>query len=139
MSVVGLTLGKAANAIRPAIASAASAATRATTWDGGRERSYQANPASEDAAEDQEARQLPAHENSSPRRAAPCSGVTTPGQVEDPRHLGREVPAAGEDLAGVRVGDRDPVAEQDDAVGEAGGELDVMGGDDHPGAGVGEP
>ena len=45
MSVVGLTLGKAANAIRPAIASAASAATSATTWDGGRERSYQANPA----------------------------------------------------------------------------------------------
>ena len=53
MSVVGLTLGKAAKAIRPAIASAASAATRATTCAGGRERSYQAKPAEQAGAEDQ--------------------------------------------------------------------------------------
>src|SRR4051812_32503795 len=50
MSVVGLTLGKAAKATRPAIASAASAATRATTCAGGRERSYQPKPASRTAA-----------------------------------------------------------------------------------------
>src|SRR5262249_18971079 len=49
MSVVGLTLGKAAKAIRPAIASAASTATRARTWAGGRERSYQAKPPSSTA------------------------------------------------------------------------------------------
>ena len=45
MSVVGLTLGKAAKAIRPTIASAVSAATSATICEGGRERSYQAKPA----------------------------------------------------------------------------------------------
>ena len=49
MSVVATTFGIAAKARRPATASAASAATRATTCDGGRDRSYQANPASRTA------------------------------------------------------------------------------------------
>ena len=86
--------------MRPAIASAASAATRATTCDGGRERSYQAKPPSRTSAEDQEAGQLPAHRPPASLRApsAPCSGVITPGQVEHPGDLGGEVPAAGEDL-----------------------------------------
>ncbi len=44
MSVVGFMLGKAAKAMRPAIAIAARAATSATTCAGGRERSYQAKP-----------------------------------------------------------------------------------------------
>src|SRR3954453_2880953 len=45
MSVVGLTLGTAANAIRPITASAASAPTSASTRALGCLRSYQANPA----------------------------------------------------------------------------------------------
>ena len=82
MSVVGLTLGKAAKAIRPAIASAARAATRATTCDGGRERSYQAKPARRTAPR---IRKLVSSQliGPPPRRgaaAAPCSGVTTPGR-----------------------------------------------------------
>ena len=80
MSVVGLTLGKAAKAIRPAIASAASAATRATTCAGGRERSYQAKPPSRTAPR---IRKLASSQviNLAPRAGGPtpCSGVTTPG------------------------------------------------------------
>ena len=45
MSVVGLTFGSGANAIRPSAASAASVATSASTFDDGCERSYQAKPA----------------------------------------------------------------------------------------------
>ena len=45
MSVVGLTLGSAANAIRPSAASAASVATSASTRVEGWMRSYQAKPA----------------------------------------------------------------------------------------------
>ena len=44
MSVVGLTLGSAVNAIRPSAAIAASVATRAITRVDGWVRSYQANP-----------------------------------------------------------------------------------------------
>ena len=51
-------------------------------------------------------------------------------EVEDSRYLGGEVPAAGEDLGGGAVGDDDAVAHQDDALGEGGGELDVVGGDE---------
>src|SRR5215208_1242775 len=46
MSVVGTTLGIGENATRPATEIAASAATSATVCEGGRERSYQANPPS---------------------------------------------------------------------------------------------
>src|SRR6266550_1205535 len=45
ISVVGLTFGIGANAIRPTVARAASAATSESTFADGRERSYQANPA----------------------------------------------------------------------------------------------
>src|SRR5436190_12877558 len=61
------------------------------------------------------------------------------GDVEDAGDLGGEVPAAGEDVGARTVGDHDPVAEQDDAVGELGGELDVVGGDQDGGAPLGEP
>src|SRR5690242_5230728 len=60
------------------------------------------------------------------------------GDVEDAGDLGGEVPAAGEDLGARAVGDHDAVAEQDDALGELGGELDVVGGDDDRGALRGE-
>ena len=121
MSVVGLTLGKAAKAMRPAIASAASAATRATTCDGGRERSYQAKPASMTAPRISEAGQLPAHRRRLPsqRERRALLGGDDPGQVEDAGDLGGEVPAAGEDLGGRAVGDHHAVAEQHDALGEA--------------------
>src|SRR5579875_3429735 len=45
MSVVGLTLGSAANAIRPRAAKAARVATSATILASGRLRSYQTKPA----------------------------------------------------------------------------------------------
>ena len=60
------------------------------------------------------------------------------GAVEDAGDLGGEVPAAGEDLGARAVGDHDAFAEQDDARGELGGELDVVGGDDDRGALPGE-
>src|SRR6476661_3366399 len=44
MSVVGFTFGIGANAIRPTVARAASAATSESTLADGRERSYHANP-----------------------------------------------------------------------------------------------
>ena len=44
MSVVGLTFGSAANAIRPSAANAASVATSAMIRASGRLRSYQAKP-----------------------------------------------------------------------------------------------
>src|SRR3954466_8625046 len=46
MSVLGTTFGIGEKATRPATEIAARAATRATIWEGGRERSYQANPPS---------------------------------------------------------------------------------------------
>ena len=126
--------------MRPAIASAASAATRATTCDGGRERSYQAKPASRTAPR---IRKLASCQliASPPIAGAPQRGRALLGgdharQVEHPRDLGREVPAAGEHLGAGAVGDHDAVAEQDDALGERGGELDVVGGDDDRGAGA---
>ena len=45
-SVVGTTFGIGEKATRPATEIAASAATSATIWEGGRERSYQAKPPS---------------------------------------------------------------------------------------------
>ncbi len=60
------------------------------------------------------------------------------GEVEDSGYLGGEVPAAGEDLGGGAVGDDDAIAEQDDALGEGRGELDVVGGDENAGAAAGE-
>jgi hypothetical protein len=50
MSVVGTTFGIGENATRPATASAASAAIRATICDGGFERSYQTTPATRASA-----------------------------------------------------------------------------------------
>ena len=51
MSVVGLTFGSGANAIRPSAASAASVATSASTRARGCVRSYQAKPAPSASAE----------------------------------------------------------------------------------------
>ena len=50
MSVVATTFGIGVKTSRPATASAASAATRATMRAGGRERSYQAKPPTRTAA-----------------------------------------------------------------------------------------
>src|ERR1700742_3407043 len=60
------------------------------------------------------------------------------GDVEDAGDLGGEVPAAGEDLGARAVGDHDAVAEEDDALGGLGGELDVVRGDEDGGALRGE-
>ena len=82
MSVVGLTFGTAANAIRPSAANAASVATSATIRASGRTRSYQANPAPSAAASTPNAAELPAHAIASVALAriscAPSSGVSAP-------------------------------------------------------------
>src|SRR5512146_1373451 len=106
MSVVGFTLGKAAKAIRPAIASAARAATRATTCDGGRERSYQAKPARRTAPRMRKlvSSQLPA------ARRRTLLGRDHSGQGEDAGDLGGGVPAPGEHLPHRAVGDDAAVA-----------------------------
>src|ERR1044072_3249654 len=143
MSVVGLTLGKAAKAIRPAIASAARAATSATTCAVGRERSYQAKPPIRTAAR---IRKLASSQLPSPPLPLVHAGqVGHPllrrhhaRHVEDAGDLGGEVPATGEDLGRGAVGDDPAFAQQHDALGEGGGELDVVGGDDDPGAAGGQ-
>src|ERR1700750_3161971 len=65
-------------------------------------------------------------------------GSDDAGDVEDAGDLGGEVPAAGEDLGARAIGDHDAVAEEDDALGELGGELDVVGGDEDGGTLRGE-
>ncbi len=95
MSVVGLTLGSAANAIRPSAANAASVATSATIRASGRLRSYHAKPAGEREREHRERAELPAHAGPLGRvsSATPSAGRSA-APVEDPRRLGREVGAA---------------------------------------------
>src|SRR3954451_3275063 len=140
MSVVGFTFGKAAKATRPAIASAASRATKATTWAGGRERSYQAKPASSTVprirrlATSQVIGRRPSCVASLGEHGRPLLGKDHTGQVEDPCDLGGEIPAPGEDLAGRTIGYHNAVTEQYDPGGEGGGELDIVGGDDDAGA-----
>ena len=119
MSVVGLTFGSGANAIRPSAASAASVATSASTREVGCVRSYHAKPAAEREAEDEQRGGDPAHCTTSGRRsggrarssAAPSSGEQR-AAAEDAGGLGGEVPAAAEHLGGRRVGHRRAVAEQ---------------------------
>src|SRR6476620_11759879 len=69
----------------------------------------------------------------------PLLGGDHTRNVEDASDLGCEVPAAGEDLGRRPVGDDDPVAEQHNPLGEGGGELDVVGGDDYASPGASEP
>ena len=89
----------------------------------------------QDDAEDQEAGQLPAHQLICLRKnSRALLGRHDAGQVEDAGDLGGEVPATGENLGGLAIGDHDPVAEQHHPLGEGGGELDVVGGDDDAGA-----
>src|SRR3982074_2474053 len=97
MSVVGLTLGSGANAIRPSAASAASVATIASTLLDGCVRSYQAKP--------------------SPTTRAPGGGGGR-GAAGDAGGLGGEVPAAGQHRGRRAVGDRPAVGQQDHAVGD---------------------
>ena len=78
----------------------------------------------------------PAHPRS-PRRPPPlaCRAQPIPSAgvdrrpVEDARHLGREVPAAGQQLARGPSAIDLAAAQQHDPVGEGGGELDVVGRD----------
>src|SRR5687768_8606821 len=129
MSIVGLMFGNGAKASRPAAASAASVATSASTFDVGCVRPYQANPAASVAkrmrndASSQLIASPPLAE--SPRTGRWCgSWVDLQGELaaqalgallgqqrvaDDPRGLGREVPAAAEDLGGGAVGDRPPL------------------------------
>ncbi len=81
MSVVGLTFGIAANAIRPSAANAASVATSAMIRASGLLRSYQAKPIDQGEAEQPERRELPAHAGTSGRSAmsaTPSSGRSAP-------------------------------------------------------------
>src|SRR3954447_24566132 len=160
MSVVGLTFGSAANAIRPSAASAASVATSASTRVVGGMRSYQAKPATSAAPRMRKEAAIypiasppagriapwaiapsdvsplgepsPSYDRRLPReqRRALLRGQCAAGPAEHARDLRREVPAAGEHVARRRVGDRAAVAEQDDAGRERGRELGVVRGHD---------
>ena len=139
MSVVGLTLGSGAKAIRPSVASAASVATSATVREEGRERSYHAKPAASASARMRERRERPAHGSDSIAVRARGQlgdrlrrGEDAAVAAEDARGLGREVPAAGEQLGGARVGDDAAVGEQDRARREARRELGVVRRDERP-------
>src|SRR3954454_23889488 len=123
MSVVGLTLGSGAKAMRPSAARAASVATSASTRDVGCVRSYQPKPTprartrtSEDAAI--QLTMPPPGPERAPRAAAPPARGAPPrgrgargeprrtllgGQRARAEHAGdlrREVPAAAEHLGG---------------------------------------
>src|SRR5918996_2903357 len=145
MSVVARTLGIGAKRSRPAIARAARAATMATIRDGGRERSYQANPPTSTATRIAivTACQLIA--------SPPCRrslGATKELRaalrrdraihVEDSGDLGREVPAARQDVDARTVGDHLSLTEEHRALGESGGELDIVRRAPHRRAGIGQ-
>ena len=95
MSVVATTLGIGVSTRRPAIPSAARAATRATSRALGRLRSYQPKAAGEDAREPGEGDRLPGHARSL-RRA------------RGRRHAQRLGPLLGRDGAGRRRGSARP-------------------------------
>ena len=125
--------GSARRRAGPATASAASAATRATICDGGRERSYQANPPASTSGRAREARELPAHLAPAPARrrtAAPCSGVIAPGRRGCGRPRWRSTSRRRAPRAPAPSAITLAVAEQDDPLGERRRELDVVGRDD---------
>ena len=141
MSVVGVTFGIGVSATRPAAASAARAATRPRRRADGCERSYQTKPPTRTIARIAKVAICQAHRRlvagpqrpeprPRPRGSRPCR--------EDPRDLGREVPAARQDLRDRSVGDGDSVAEEHHALSEPRGELDVVSGDEDRGAGLGD-
>ena len=132
MSVVGLTLGSAANATRPSAAIAASVATSAITRVVGWVRSYQTKPTSRTAPRTsvEAAIQLMSRTGGPKERRAFLRGQRAARAAEHARDLGGEVPAAGEHRVRLRVGDGAAVAEQDHAGGERRRELGVVGGDD---------
>ena len=138
MSVVGLTFGNAANAIRPSAANAASVPTSATTRASGRTRSYHANPPASASARIPNAPSCQLTRHPRARRAAPRAAAPrlrrrqrAARSAEDPRGLGREVRATGEDLGRRAVGDHRALSEQHDPLGERGHELGVVGRDQH--------
>src|SRR5215212_171357 len=114
MSVVATTLGIAARTSRPATASAARAATSATSRAGGRERSYQATPPT--STTPRRTTVTSCHLTSSPPPRWGSEPVSQPVRTvlrrdgtptaEHAGDLGGEVPAAGENLTGWRVGDQ---------------------------------
>ncbi len=137
MSVVGLTFGTAAKAMRPSAANAPSVPTsatmRASGWSARTRRSR---------------RSARARGSQRPRAASSCRHLDsaraqqrdtvgghqrTAGSAEDPRGLGGEIRPAGEHLGRGAVGDHTAIGEQHDAVGEGGRELGVVGGDDDGG------
>ena len=115
MSVVGLTFGTAANAIRPSAANAASVATSATIRASGRTRSYQAKPAASATARIANAAELPAHAIASAARRADQRDARPPGVSAPPappriRAVSvAKYAAAREHLGGGAVGDHGPV------------------------------
>ena len=135
MSVVGLTFGSAANAIRPSAANAARVPTSATIRASGRARSYHAKPAASASARTVNAPSCqlipPPRRRPGAGSSAPPAGVSAPPAPQDAGGLGREVAAAGQDLDRGAVGDHRAVGEQHHTLGERRRELRVMGGDDH--------
>ena len=132
MSVVGLTFGSAANATRP---EGRHRRQRRDERDHarGRVRALVPDEADQqDGAEDQRGAGDPAHActGGGEERGALLGGERAAGASEHAGDLGGEVPAAGQHLVRLGVGDGAAVAEQEHAGGERRRELGVVGGDD---------
>ena len=146
MSVVATTFGIGARTSRPATASAARAATSATNRAGGRVRSYQAKPPTTTSAEHRRRSRPASSSGPASRRAAarharapaPRSGVIAPpppriratsvAKYQPPERISSAGPSA------ITLA----VADQHHPAREPGGELDVVGRDDHRRAGRGQ-
>ena len=147
MSVVGLTFGSGAKAIRPSAASAASVATSASTRAEGCERSYQAKPATSarPSTISEAASQLTARPPKAGRfRPAPPAAVARPPPAAARRRRGSA--PSGWRSTSRRRGPRSSGASATGAPSPSrtvrsrpvGGELGVVGGDEHRAPPLGE-
>ena len=112
MSVVGLTFGTAANAIRPSAANAASVADQRDDPRVGTdplvpgEAAGQRQPRGSRTRPAASSRDRLASRSATDQRRTPSLGrQRAAGAAQDPRGLGREVAAAGQHLVGGAVGD----------------------------------
>ena len=142
MSVVGLTLGSGAKAMRPSAASAASVATSASTRELGWLRSYQAKPAASASAEQQEGGDDPAHADHLHAARAQQRGASSGSSAAPPRMravcVAKYQPPASTSAVGASATGR-PSPSSTVRGGERRGELRVVRGDDDRGALRGEP
>ena len=137
MSVVGLTLGSGANAIRPSAASAASVATSASTRALGWLRSYQAKPAASARPRTRNEASDPAHAPAPPsaRPRAQQRGARPPAAAPAPPRMravcvAKYQPPASTSAVGASATGR-PSPSSTVRSAQRGGELGVVRRDEH--------